>query len=325
MYLYIDIAEEFVCEMCGTCCRNNWLVTLSKESYQRNAEWFEARNANEEFNKAFVLLRRRERGEYAFIAKQPNGACWFLETTNLCRLHREAGHEHLDTVCKTFPRYPMNTSRGLELTLSFSCPAVLKRIFRIEPLVIVRSSQSPCLPSQGEYAAEVFPSQYSRSHPLYYYFELESHFFDIIQFRAMTIDERLEFLSSTVNNILKIPHDDFFGRSLHSVIEENYLFMDEKVFLLETDRCTPEILTEHFLANFIFKKPFYEYGLENAMRLLRLVWQTLKEARAAAESPSEDMEITQKTIMNMEFQYNHNRRQLLERFCNAAKESGVSL
>jgi len=320
MYLYLDVVENFACEMCGTCCRNDWMITVDEESYRRNARWFKERGCSEEFNQAFLPLPKRDFGEYAYIAKQPDGACWFLDSTNLCRLHREAGHDQLDAVCKTFPRYPMNTSRGVELTLSFSCPAVLRKMIRVEPLTIVRCEQPPWQETQRDYAAEAFPDQQSRYHPLHYYFELESHFFDIIQCRAMAIDERLDFLAATVNKVLQIPRDDFFGRSLRCMMEENYLWMDEKTCLLQTEYCTPEILIEHFLANFIFKKPFYNYGLQKTIQLMLLMWQEIKEARKKTVTFTDDMRITGKTIMNMEFQYNHNRRQLLELFHNGREK-----
>lgn len=320
MYLYLDIVEKFACEMCGTCCRNDWMITVDEKSYRRNAEWFTMKGCSEEFHRSFMLLDKRGLGEYAYIAKQPGGACWFLDSANLCRLHREAGHDQLDAVCKTFPRYPMNTSRGVELTLSFSCPAVLQKMIRVEPLTIVRSEHSPWQETQREYAAEAFPVQQSRYHPLHYYFELESHFFDMIQCRAMAIDERLDFLAAIVNKVLEIPQDDFFGRSLRCMMEENYLLLDEKMGLQQIENCTPEILLEHFFANFIFKKPFYHYGLQKTIRLMLLMWQEIKEARRGAETFADDMEITKKTIMKMEYQYNHDRRHLLELFNNARRK-----
>jgi len=316
MYLYLDMVEHFACEMCGKCCRNDWLITVDEESYHRNARWFRKRGCGEEFSQAFLPLPKQELGEYAYIAKQSDGSCWFLDHTNLCQLHREAGHDQLDAVCKTFPRYPMNTSRGVELTLSFSCPAVLKKMLRVDPLTIIRNDHSPWIETPKDYAAEAFPDQQSRYHPLHYYFELESHFFDIIQCRAMSINERLDFLANTVQQILQIPNDEFFGRSLTLMIDKNYLLMDEKTYPLQTSNCTPEILIEHFLANFIFKKPFYSYGLQKTMKLILLMWQKIQETRKSAVTFADDMEVTGAAIMNVEFQYNHNRRQLLGQFCN---------
>ncbi len=59
MYIYLDLFKEypeeaFTCEMCGACCRNDWLVTLDEASYQRNAQWFMAAGQSEEFQNAFV-------------------------------------------------------------------------------------------------------------------------------------------------------------------------------------------------------------------------------------------------------------------------------
>ena len=56
MYIYPDIVAGFSCEMCGTCCRNDWLVTLDKTSYQRNQKLFASKGKMDEFRQAFVLL-----------------------------------------------------------------------------------------------------------------------------------------------------------------------------------------------------------------------------------------------------------------------------
>jgi len=314
MYLYLDVFEDFVCEMCGTCCRNDWVITVDQESYLRNEKWFTERGGSEEFHQAFVPLAKPGLGEYAAIAKHSSGVCCFLEPSNLCRLHREAGHDHLDGVCKTFPRYPMNTSRGVELTLSLLCPAAFKKLLRVEPLVIVRNNRPPCQQPLTDYAVEAFPEQQSRYQLLHYYFELETHFIDIMQCRSMSLEERLEFLAAAIQRILNIPCDEEIGRSLHCALTENYLRMDETSSFSPVGHCTPEIVLEHFFVNFIFKKPFYIYGLQKTMRLLQSIWQKIRAARQTAATTADDMEITGKLIVDIELQYNHNHSRFLELF-----------
>lgn len=269
MYIYIDIAENFSCMACGKCCRNDWQVTVDEESYQRNAELFLRLGTQAEFQQAFVPLQgRKSLGEYAYITKKPDGSCWFLTANNLCKLQQQAGHSQLDNVCQTFPRYPMNTARGIELTLSFSCPAVLKRVSRSKPLTIIRSDCAPFDFSPNVYAVNVYPGQQPIFSPLRKYFELEQHFIDILQCRRITIIERFQLIETTIAAITALNHDDNFNRNLTSLFYYNYDLLDATLEPAQTDCYTPDILLEHFLVNFVFKKPFYTYGLQRSLLLL---------------------------------------------------------
>jgi len=320
-YIYLDpeLYNRFSCEMCGTCCRNEWLVTVSKDSYYRNEQLFKSTGRADEFAQAFTQLSGGRPEEYAYIAKQAlGGGCWFLDSTNCCRLHREAGHQHLDSVCQIYPRYPINTARGIELTLSFSCPAVLKlAAHRFEPLMITRSDKPPVSAGLDAYTAQVFPSQQPRYSPLRYYFELEQHFIDILQSRSLTIEERLAFLQTVVEEVLDLAKFAEFDRQLQQLFCRNYQFLDEKAIqqqaeqLNEQDKATPDILLEHFLVNLVFKKIGFLYGLENMVRLLQLAWRYTISRSQAAPGTAAVMTCTEAAIVHLELQYSHNRKELL--------------
>jgi len=78
------------------------------------------------------------------------------------------------------------------------------------------------------------------------------------------------------------------------------------------DACTPEMLIENFLINFVLKKPFYLYGLQQGMSFLDNMWQKIEKVRRETLSLNHDMKRTSTIIMNLEFQYSHNRRALLK-------------
>jgi lysine-N-methylase len=313
MYIYMDILKEFSCKMCGQCCRNDWEVTMNEESYWRNSQLFIQRGRAAEFAKAFIpITGNKELGEFAYIAKKASGGCWFLRENNLCHLQSEAGHRHLDTVCQTFPRYPMNTSRGIELTLSFSCPAVIKLASRIKPLVMVRNEEQPITINSNNDVLYVYPEQQPAYSPLRYYFEIEQHFIDLLQFRKMAISERIQLLKETIQKIDDLQQNDTFSQNLTHIIYENYEILDTKEIVTQfADECTPEMLIENFFVNFVFKKPFYLYGLQQGVVFLDKMLQTIEKIRKEAPSLSQDMERTSTIIMELEFQYSHNRRALL--------------
>jgi len=313
MYLYMDIALNFSCEACAKCCRNDWQVTVNEKSYRRNAELFLNIGKQAEFQLAFIPIQgQKELGEYAYIAKKANGECWFLATDNLCKLQKQAGHDHLDAVCQTFPRCPMNTARGIELTLSFSCPAVLKRVNRCEPLTVIRSEYPPISFIPDTYIANVFPNQQPISSPLRYYFELEQHFMDILQCRGMTIFERITLIRKTISAITELTSDNDFNGNLTSLLYHNYDLLDAAALPAPSEYYTADILLEHFLVNLVFKKFFYVYSLQRGLLLLEHIWHYIDNVRSQATDILTDIELTRSAILAVEFQYGHNRRALLE-------------
>ncbi len=313
MYIYLDIIEGFSCEMCGSCCRRDWSVTLDEESYERNENLFLATGRSEEFKKVFIPLSDKSGlGEYASIAKKANGGCWFLAEDNRCQLQGEAGHDHLDHVCQIYPRYPMNTARGTELTLSFSCPAVIKLASRMAPLKIIRSEEKPIDMNSDHDVAYVYPQQQPISNPLRYYFEIEQHFIDIMQCRSMPVGERLQMVIRTAQRISAVTQDDYLGQELNKVFNDNYDLLDAKIDSAEESSPElSEILLENFFVNFIFKKPFYIYGLQRTVQLLLSIWQRVEKARQLVANPIMDIECTKSIIMEVELEYSHNRKALL--------------
>ena len=53
MILYLDIVADFVCQQCGACCNNDWLVTVDEAGYRRNQRLFEQAGRQDEFFAAF--------------------------------------------------------------------------------------------------------------------------------------------------------------------------------------------------------------------------------------------------------------------------------
>ncbi len=311
MFIYLDIVPEFSCACCGSCCRNEWLVTVDEAGYGRNREFFARTGRAGEFAAAFrPLTGRRGAGEYAAIAKGPGGGCWFLRDDNLCLLHREAGHEHLDGVCRLFPRYPMRTARGVEVTLSFSCPEVLRLVEeRTAPLAVVRAAEAPTQIGEEGFTAEVFPRQQPLYGVLGYYFELEQHFIDIMQCRGLPVAGRLVLLAATAAELGGLPPSLAIGREIDGVIRGNYARLDAAEAGGAKWDGPADVLAEHFFVNMIFKKVFYLHGLAGAARLLRALGRRIAAADVGGEAGRRER--VKAAVMAAEFEYCHNREALL--------------
>lgn len=308
MYTYFDIVEKFSCEMCGKCCQNAWLVTIDEASYNRNKLWFDRQGSSEEFKQAFTIIEAdASPGEYASINKGQNG-CWFLENDKRCRLHKAAGHQHLDAVCQTFPRYPMATARGTDITLSLACPAVFRLIEREEPLRLIKADHSPTEVPEDSYVEQVFPKQKATYDPLRNYFEIEYHIIDLLQCRAIALPKRLQMVAETVARISGMAGSDSIGSMLNRLFEENYALLEQSAGGSADHGVTTDVLIEHFLVNLTFRKVFYSYGLERGSQLLT---EFYRQILLAAGAKPEDITRTDKVkaaIKELEFEFGHNRK-----------------
>lgn len=312
MYIYPDIFPAFACACCGACCRRGWLVTVDEAAYNRNADLFTRTGRHAEFAAAFRLLESGEPGEHAAIAKQPDGACAFLAADNRCRLHLEAGHAHLDGVCRLYPRYPMTTSRGVELTLSFSCPAVVRLATRQAPLEIIRADRPPAgleAIDPGDFTISVFPGQQPPASPLGHYFELEHHFIDILQARALPLAARLALLGDTVAALRALRDPYTLLADLSRLTVTNYARLDAAgPTVPETGEA--DILTENFLVNLVFKKTFYRHGLAGGLAILAAASGEIAAARAGAADPADHYRLTRGAVIAHEYRHSHAARRL---------------
>lgn len=308
MFVYLDIVEKFACQQCGVCCRNNWLVTVDEAGYLRNRELFQAAGREDEFLQAFVpLLGEADYGEYARIAKRASGGCWFLTPENLCRLQQIAGHEHLDTVCQWFPRYPMDTQRGIEFSLSFSCPAALKLALREQPLRIVRSEESPIPRLPLDFVNHVYPSQQPEHSALHYYFEIEQHLIDLLQQRKLALTERLSMTRRFVTALECLTDPEKMGREINCLVGSDYERIDALASAGGPDRGGPaQWLIENYFVNFIFRKSLYSNGFAKTLQQLGLMQERL--GGYLHEGVIFDENDVAQAILQLELEYNHNSR-----------------
>ena len=311
MFVYLDIVEEFSCKQCGACCRNDWLVTVDEPGYRRNQSLFASQQRSEEFSTAFIPIRSgQEPGEYASIAKNENGACHFLDEQNMCRLQKLGGHEHLDRVCQLFPRYPMDTARGVEISLSFSCPEALRLASRPEPLQILRRNEAPFASQSEDCVRCIYPAQKSWHDWRRCYFEVEEHLIALLQIRSLSLNDRVQLLFDTLGQLNQAEAAEKMETELDRIFRNNDRWFDEPVQpALTGGNSHAEILAENFWVNLLFRKNLYVWNNRQAEQTLREIWQALKGSVTEARQRNE-LPVLERTIQALELQWNHQARRL---------------
>lgn len=119
-HLINPIEQNFSCNSCGLCCKTPWKIKVAGE---RAAGIRTTRVCRELEAKNFVPLPVVN-GEFV-VGRDQFGACRFLQS-ELCSIHAEAGAASKPTVCQLYPYSLVKTPDGHFVSLSFSCPSVLK-------------------------------------------------------------------------------------------------------------------------------------------------------------------------------------------------------
>lgn len=307
VYLYLDIVGRFLCRQCGACCRHDWLVTVDEAGFRRNRELFRAMDREAEFRQAFVPLGPGGAyGEYAKVAKKSNGGCWFLTTQNLCSLQQLAGLDHLDDVCRWFPRYPMDTERGLEYSLSFSCPAALQLAMRREPLQVVRGSDPPLPVPQDGFAVRVYPGRHLETSALRHYFEIEANLVELLQQRQLPLPVRIGMVRDMLVQLAGLCQPGTMREDIRRLFREAFFRIGAEAdgSRAECDRPVSWLI-ENYFVNFFFCKSLFRLGFERAVERLDRMRDSLQDFLRETAVPGET-DSAAAIIVRMELEYNHN-------------------
>ena len=113
-----DYYKEFRC-LAGECphsCCEKWEVVIDEKTACRYAEVPGALG-----EKLRGALQCDEDGDFCFPLN--GGRCPFLDTENLCEIHKKLGEEATSVTCQEHPRFTEDYGPFREVTLSASCPA----------------------------------------------------------------------------------------------------------------------------------------------------------------------------------------------------------
>jgi len=267
--------------MCGSCCKG-WRVFADEKSL-----------INLKKNKKYIEnIEDLHTGKIKFNS----GVCSFLETDEsanleLCNIHKNLGEKALPSTCKIYPRVVFFTERNLEnnsfeLSLSLSCPIVLKLINRDKKIDYLKVSNKGFIKKGTPFTNLGNAILLTKKGKINYYF-LENSMINIIQNRENSIYKRIlklknmlfdvdevlyeeSYLIYIINQLLKrkefVKKIEFDLKGLLKLIKfkninlinelginvDSSFFSSEMIF---TNR--EENILEHYIVNFLFSKEFF--------------------------------------------------------------------
>ncbi|MGI2115143.1 flagellin lysine-N-methylase [Shewanella frigidimarina] len=121
-------ASDFVCvgSKCEAHCCNSWDIPINKQSYKALKKFGDI-EIRQLVTSNFKLTRQSE-SNYAEIKMSDNGDCAMLDETNLCKIHKKCGPKLLPYTCQDYPRKPHWFGNQAEMSMSLSCPEVVKNV-----------------------------------------------------------------------------------------------------------------------------------------------------------------------------------------------------
>ena len=122
--LNLPVIQNWSCHNCGGCCREHLIEITDEEKRRIDKQGWKA----SDFDVAGDLLIPLGKNSYR-IAHQSDGACAFLNSDGLCRIHARYGEPAKPLACRVYP-YAFHPSGRKELTVSlrFSCPSVVQNL-----------------------------------------------------------------------------------------------------------------------------------------------------------------------------------------------------
>ncbi len=109
---------------CEDSCCIGWNIYLDKKSYKKTIAHPQLKG----LAKSALKKIKRNNDQWAIIQTDAKGACLFLDSNKLCKIHAIAGEETLGDTCRTYPRTSHIRESDKFETLSLSCPEAARLI-----------------------------------------------------------------------------------------------------------------------------------------------------------------------------------------------------
>lgn len=123
-----EYVSNFSCigAACEDHCCKQWDITLDKNTYKKylKSEIPGVKNIAVEN----IALTKKSHSNWAVVKLNEKGNCSYLESDNLCQIHRTMGPDALSKTCSTYPRHKVFYKKEVIESLSLSCPEAVRKV-----------------------------------------------------------------------------------------------------------------------------------------------------------------------------------------------------
>lgn len=123
-----EYVSNFSCigSACEDHCCKQWDITLDKNTYKKylKSEIPGVKNIAIEN----IALTKKSHSSWAMVRLNEKGNCSYLESDNLCQIHRTMGPEALSKTCSNYPRHNVFYKKEVIESLTLSCPEAARKV-----------------------------------------------------------------------------------------------------------------------------------------------------------------------------------------------------
>lgn len=254
--------HEFKCigSECEDSCCVGWRIDIDKATYHLYKQ-----NRHKALESTFkTAVKRNENSnsakKFGVISIQADGRCSFLDNDKLCRIQRNLGHEALSSTCSTYPRCVNLFGDQWEYSLILSCPAAARLVLLDrDPVYFVEVDENKTL-NTIETVEQMPVAEAGRFATLN---DFRALVIGILQFRELTIDQRLIYLGLLLESVEPFAGENFesAGEFLPDILGQFAIALEDPAAIrLELDQATANPLLKlaflnSALAELVTQKP----------------------------------------------------------------------
>ena len=198
-----------------TCCAG-WTITVDKNTYEKYQRIDEKSKKSKKpmfspLNNNMVIRNKQDKknyndNNYAKINLADN-SCPFLDENNLCEIYKELGPKNMPLTCKVYPRCQNTINDTYEISLTSSCPEVLRlALLNKEPMAFenIEIEENNIL---EHYEYRFYYDDNSKKEEHKYFWDIRVASITILQDRRFFIVNRLILLGMMYKKIQKCIDD----------------------------------------------------------------------------------------------------------------------
>jgi Fe-S-cluster containining protein len=152
--IHVAPHAHHTCRMCAGGCRSYDVLLTEQEARRMDSSWWRPLLNNVPDDAPLVIL---DSATNQYTLNRVEDRCVFLDTDNLCVVHKSAGVDAKPLACQIFPFHAVQTPDGLNLSLNVSCRRLVEMTDSDAPLDTVEAvrllSQTQAVATLGETVA----------------------------------------------------------------------------------------------------------------------------------------------------------------------------
>lgn len=190
------LVQKFKCSggACQDTCCGGWRIDIDQETFNKYKKIKDFRFIGIDKN---ISRTRGKNSKFRYgKIKLQQGYCPYMTEEGLCYIQKELGVEYLSVACNTYPRNYNRINGILEQSLSTTCEEVVKLLVQQQDVM-----QFELL----EMNIELNKIYISNSTEDKYLWDIREYIIDTLQYRGMTVSERLFKVVLTINKIKENP------------------------------------------------------------------------------------------------------------------------